>query len=391
MTSTISKKIASRIALSEPKMMGNEWTYIKECLDTNWVSSAGSFVDRFEKMVADYVGAPNAVACASGTAALHTALMVAGVIAGDEVIVPALTFAAPAFAARYIGAWPTFVDVDPLTWQMDPDSVRLFLTEGCELRGGTVVNRVTGRPVRAIIPVHVLGHPVDMDPILELAQRFNLVVIEDAAESLGARYKGKSLGTFGDIACFSFNGNKIITTGGGGMIVTARKEWADKARYLTTQAKDDPIEYVHNEIGYNYRLTNVQAAMGVAQMELLDTFVEKKRQIALRYREGLQKITGIKLPEAAPWASPTFWLYTVQIDREQYGLSSRELMAKLEEEGIQSRPLWHPLHTLAPFSKCTSDRVRVADQIYESAISLPSSVGLSVVDQERVIQSLCHG
>lgn len=366
-------------------MAGNEWRYIKECLDTNWVSSAGKFVDRFEQMVADYVGGQYAVACVNGTAALHMALMVAGVKANDEVLIPALTFAAPAFATRYLGAWPTFLDVDKTTYQLDSKNAKAFLREMCEKKNGTTINRITKRPVRAIIPVHILGHPVDMDPITDLAKEYGLTVIEDAAESLGARYKGKSVGVLGDIACFSFNGNKVITTGGGGMVVTNNETWVKKIRYLTTQAKDDPVEYIHNAIGYNYRLTNIQAAMGVAQMELLGSYLEKKRQITDRYREGL-RIPGITLPEAAPWASPTFWLYTVQIDREQYGLDSRALMAKLAENGIQSRPLWHPLHSLSPFRECATYKVAVADYLYERSLSLPCSVGLDNEQQQSVIR-----
>ncbi|MDO8505860.1 MAG: LegC family aminotransferase [bacterium] len=388
MTSTTSKKIVSRIPLSEPKMAGNEWAYIKECLDTNWVSSAGKFVDRFEKMIAEYVGMKYAVACVNGTAALHMALVVAGVKANDEVLVPALTFAAPAFATRYIGAWPTFIDVDKTTCQLDPEKVRGFLSEMCEVKNGITINRITKRLVRAIIPVHLLGHPVDMDPILELAKEYGLAVIEDAAESLGAKYKGDAVGKRGDIACFSFNGNKIITTGGGGMIVTDNKEWAERARYLTTQAKDDPIEYIHNTVGYNYRLTNIQAAMGVAQMEKIDEYVLAKRCIATRYAEGLGNVAGIKLPTEASWAYSTFWLYTIMVDPAIYGMGSRDLMKKLSAASIDSRPLWHPLHTLVPFVGCAAYQIQAAEWIYEHGLSLPSSVGLRPEDQQKVIYVL---
>lgn len=376
------------IPLAVPHLSGNEWKYLKECLDTNWVSSVGPFVDRFEKMVAEYVGRPYAVACTSGTAALHTALIVAGVASGDEVLIPALTFAAPAFATRYIGAWPTFVDVDHHTWQMDPEAVRLFLMEGCELRGGVAVNRATGRPVRAIIPVHILGHTVDMDPIVELAKEYHLTLIEDAAEGLGVRYKGRQVGSLGDFGCLSFNGNKIITTGGGGMIVTGSEVWAKKARYLTTQAKDDPIEYMHNEIGYNYRLTNIQAALGVAQMEKLNEYVEAKRRIAARYEDGLCDVLGIAIPHGASGTEPTFWLYTIMVDRAHYGMGSRDLMRKLEEKSIQSRPLWHPLHTLKPFEGCTAYKISQATTVYEQGLSLPSSVNLTKEDQEQVIEAI---
>src|SRR6476619_7426048 len=270
---------AGTIPLSVPELGGNEWLYVKECLDTNWVSSAGPFVDRFERMVAAVSGDRFAVATASGTAALHLALLVAGIESDDEVIVSSLTFVAPVNAIRYVGAWPVFIDAEPNHWQMDPQKVADFLTNQCIWANGQLRNKSTGRRVKAILPVHILGHPCDMDPIVQIARKFELVVIEDATEALGARYKSRPVGKPGDVACFSFNGNKIITTGGGGMIVTDNERWAEKAKYLSTQAKDDPIEYIHDEIGYNYRLTNIQAALGVAQIELLDKHIAAKRNI----------------------------------------------------------------------------------------------------------------
>ncbi|MDP3244325.1 MAG: LegC family aminotransferase [bacterium] len=376
------------IPLSVPYIAGNEWKYIKECLDTGWVSSAGAYVERFEKMMADYVGVKHAVACVNGTAALHISLLVAGIKPNDEVLITALTFIAPANAVRYVGAWPVFMDVKEDTWQMDPEKLIKFLTEECEEKNDCLFNRASRRPVTAIIPVHILGHSVDMDPILEIAKLFHLIVIEDATESLGVKYKGKKTGTLGDIACFSFNGNKIITTGGGGMIVTDNKECADKARYLTTQAKDDPIEYIHNEVGYNYRLTNIQAAMGVAQMEKLADFIDCKRAIAKRYQEGLSDVVGITLSKEASGTYATYWLYTILIDKDRYGLSSRELMAELEKEKIQSRPLWHPIHTLKPFNDCPSYQVKVVDKLYRDCLSIPCSVGLTPEDQAKVIQCI---
>ena len=250
-----------KIPLSTPNIEGNEWIYIKECLDTNWVSSVGAFVERFEESMTKRANTDFAVSTVNGTAALHTALMIAGVGDGDEVLIPTLTFVAPANAICYTGAKPVFIDVDSRYWQMDTEKTIDFLDNECAFDGKKLVNRGSGRVVKAIIPVHALGHPVDLDPIIEAAKKYNLLVIEDASESLGATYKDKPLGGIGDIGCFSFNGNKIITTGGGGMLVTSNKAWAEKARYLTTQAKDDEIEYIHDEIGYNYRLTNIQAAM----------------------------------------------------------------------------------------------------------------------------------
>ena len=376
------------IPLSVPEIRGREWRYMKECLDTGWVSSVGEYVDRFEQMVADYLGCRYAVACVNGTAALHTALLIAGIKPREEVIVPALTFVAPANAVRYLGGYPIFVDVDPDFWQIDPQKISDFIRKECEEKNGILVNRNTKRVVRAIIPVHILGHPVNMEPLLEIARRYNLIVIEDAAESLGACYKKRKTGSLADIGCLSFNGNKIITTGGGGMIVTNNPAWAKKARYLTTQAKDDSVEYIHKDIGFNYRLTNIQAAMGVAQMETLDQFIVKKRDLASRYDRGLKGIDGLTLPKQAGWAKPNFWLYTILIDEDRYGKDSRSLMQLLGKEGIQTRPLWCPLTNLTPFSDCYAYKVEIAQKLYKTALSLPSSVGLKARQQNKVIQMI---
>lgn len=360
---------------------------MKDCLDTTWVSSVGAYVDRFERAVADAVGSKYAVATSSGTAALHVALLVAGIQPDDEVLVSTLSFIAPANAIRYVGAWPIFVDADPAYWQMDPEKVRDFLETQCDWRAGALFNRQTRRRVRGVLPVHILGHPVDLDPILELAQKYELAVIEDATESLGARYKHKSVGHLGDIACFSFNGNKLITTGGGGMIVTDNELWAQRAKYLTTQAKDDPIEYVHNQIGFNYRLTNLQAAMGVAQMEQLGDYLKAKRMIAQRYADVLTNIPGISLMPEASWGHSSFWMYTVLVNKREFGMNSRHLMRELETRSVQTRPLWQPLH-LSPAHAGTATDCAVAEMLNRNALSLPSSVGLSPATQERVIENI---
>ena len=374
------------IPLCVPEIRGNEWKYIKECLDTNWVSSVGPFVDRFERELAGYVGTKYAVATCNGTAALHVALLVAGVLPDNEVLVSTLTFIAPANAIRYVGAWPIFIDAEPDYWQMDPEKSVDFLAKQCHWRNGALYNRTTDRRVTAILPVHILGHPVDMNPILEVARRYNLVVVEDATESLGAKYKGDMVGHLGDIACFSFNGNKIITTGGGGMIVTDNEAWARKAKYLTTQAKDDPVKYVHNEIGYNYRLTNIQAAMGCAQVEQLDEYIAAKRRIAAMYAKELSDVAGITpMPEAA-WAFSIFWMYTALVDEAKYGMDSQALMQHLGEAGIQTRPMWEPLHLSAAHKNCDSYQIEIAEKIQEQALSLPSSVSLSSGEQYRVIE-----
>ncbi len=379
---------AEVIPLCVPELGGNEWAYVKECLDTNWVSSVGAFVDRFERAVAERVGVRYAVATVNGTAALHIALLLAGVQPGDEVITSTLTFIAPANAIRYVGAWPVFVDAEPDYWQMDVDKLASFLELGCRWVNGALRNTATGRRVRAILPVHVLGHPVDMDPVLALAERFGLTVIEDATESLGARYRGRAVGSLGSTACFSFNGNKLITTGGGGMLVTNDEALARRARYLTTQAKDDPIEYVHHTVGYNYRLTNVLAAMGVAQMEQLDHHLAAKRRIAARYREGLADVPGLTCMREAPWAESAFWMFTVLVDEAEFGLGSRALLAELARRKIQCRPLWQPLHESTAHMGAFATDCSVAVQLNRTALSLPCSVGLSEHDQQYVIDQI---
>jgi perosamine synthetase len=379
---------ADFIPLIVPEIRGNEWKYVRECLDTNWVSSVGSYVDRFEKMVAERAGTRYAIATVNGTAALHIALLLAGVQADDEVLVSSLTFIAPANAIRYVGAWPVFIDAEPTYWQIDPAGLVDFIDNSCRWDGESLRNRRTGRRVKAILPVHILGHPVDLDPILEAAAKYSLPVIEDATEGLGARYRGRSLGSVGHVGCFSFNGNKIITTGGGGMLVTDNAEWAARARYLTTQAKDDPIEYVHNAIGYNYRLTNLLAAMGCAQMEQLDMFVEAKRQIARRYREALISLPGIHLPEEADWAFSTFWMYTVLIDEKESRIDSRELLRELAARKIQTRPLWQPIHRSPAHTIADNPSCPNSDALYRQAISLPCSVGLSSSAQNQVVDVL---
>ncbi len=376
------------IPLSVPTLRGNEWRYIKECLDTGWVSSVGAFVERFERMVADYVGATHAVATVNGTAALHIALLLAGVQPDDEVLVSSLTFIAPVNAIRYVGAWPVFIDAEPDSWQMDPQRVAAFLTQRCTWRNGALYTTSTQRRVRAIVPVHILGHPVDIDPILELARTYNLVVIEDAAESLGARYRERMVGHLGDIACFSFNGNKVMTTGGGGMLVTENEAWAQRARYLTTQAKDDTVEYIHHEVGYNYRLTNIQAAMGCAQMEQLDDYIAVKRQRAAHYTAALAGVPGITPMPEATWAWSTRWLSTILVDAAAYGMDSRALLRALHAARIQTRPLWQPVHLSQAHQGSEPLPCPVAERLNQMALSLPSSVGLTDEQLARVVWAI---
>jgi perosamine synthetase len=378
---------AGGIPLCVPHLAGREWEYIKECLDTNYVSSVGSFVNRFERMVADTVGARYGVATVNGTSAIHIALIVAGVETDDEVIMPTLTFIAPANAVRYAGAWPFFIDAESEYWQIDPGLVEEHLRRNCRVVSGVLRNTRTNRRVKALLPVHILGHPCDMDRLRALSSEFKLALIEDATESLGATYKGHPVGTLSDVGCFSFNGNKLITTGGGGMIVTDDEELARRAKYLTTQAKDDPIEFVHGAVGYNYRLTNIQAALGCAQLEQLETFLRAKRRIFETYREGFARTPGITMMRESPEVTSARWLSTILVDEHVFGMDSRDLMERLAEVDIQSRPLWQPLHR-SPAHPDGRATCPVADDIQSHALSLPSSVGLEPKQQTAIINRI---
>lgn len=379
---------AGFIPLSEPEIRGNEWKYVKECLDTGWVSSLGPFVDRFEREVADYVGASHAVAMVNGTAALHTALRVAGVRPGDEVIVSNLTFIAPVNAIRYCQAHPVLMDADPDTWHMDVGKVAAFLAEECEVRGEDCYNRCTGRRVRAILPVHLLGFACQMDRVMALARRYRLEVVEDASEAMGVRYRGRHVGTIGNVGVFSFNGNKIVTSGGGGILVTDDRSHAERARYLSTQARDDALEYIHNEIGYNYRLSNIQAALGVAQLEQLDDFIARKRAIARAYHNALSDVAGITLMPAPPDTEPTWWLYTILLDGATTLAERKTVIKNLNDRGFGARPLWHTIHDLPPHRDCQAVRIEHSIRLYERAISLPSSVGLGDDELQRCVDVL---
>jgi perosamine synthetase len=371
------------VALSKPHLGGNEWTYVKACLDSGWVSGAGVFVERFEREVAAYAGAGHAVAVVNGTAGLHVALRVVGVEPGDEVLVPTLTFIAPVNAIRYCGAHPVLVDADPASWQMDAARVEGFLAEACELRDGACYNRRTGRRVRAMLPVHLLGLACEMERLTALARRYHLRVVEDAAEAMGARHRGRHVGTFGDIGVFSFNGNKIMTTGGGGMVVTDHEPYARSARYLTTQAKDDPEEFIHREVGYNYRLSGIQAALGAAQLEQLNRFIEKKRSIARAYEALLRGVASLTLMPSPPQTQATYWLYTVLLGGAATFEDARRVIRALRGRGIEARSLWRPMHQLDPYRTCERVGTAQAEALYARAISLPSSVGMSGDDVER--------
>lgn len=370
------------VPLCEPSLTGREREYVDECLRTGWVSTAGPFVNRFEAAFAERLGMPEAVAVASGTAAIHLALLAVGVQPEDEVLVSSMTFIAPANAVRYAGAWPVFIDAEPVSWQMDLQIVRGFLANDCQKTSDGLINRGTGRRVSAILPVHILGHPVDMDGVMEIAAEYGLKVIEDSTESLGAFCRNRPAGTIGHVGCFSFNGNKLITSGGGGMVVSSDLRILKTVRHLSTQAKEPGNEYIHDRIGFNYRLTNVQAALGFAQLEQVDEFLQKKRAIAGLYLSELGGAPGLEFQVEAAWARSAWWLFTILAD------SSRELIAALAAEGISSRPLWQPMHRSAPHAGSFALPCPVADRLFERGVSLPSSVSLSPGDQRRVCEAV---
>jgi perosamine synthetase len=280
------------------------------------------------------------------------------------------------------------MDAEPDCWQMNVDLVADFLAHECVPSAQGLRHKASGRRVSGLLPVHILGHPVDLDPLAELAGQHGLFMIEDATESLGARYRGKNAGAIGHLACFSFNGNKVITTGGGGMITTNNAAFAAKARHLTTQAKADPVEYIHDEIGYNYRLTNIQAAMGCAQLERLEEFIAAKRRIARTYREAFAAVPGLEFMPQSDWAESTYWLSSVKIRADDFGLDSRAVMRKLGEHQIQSRPLWQPINLSPAYRELKAPPCPVAAALYREVLSLPSSVGLQASDQQRVIETM---
>ena len=342
-----------------------------------------------------FTGASHAVACVNGTAALQVALRIVGVLPGDEVIVPTLTFIATANSVKYLGAEPVFMDCDDY-YNIDIEKTADFLRDETETRHGTTYNKRSGRRIAAIMPVHIFGNAVRMDELVAICRDRNIRVVEDATESLGTFYLNREqekrhTGTVGDIGCFSFNGNKIITTGGGGMIITNVPEFAEKAKYLTTQAKDDEVRYVHNEIGYNFRLTNVQAAIGVAQLELLPEFLATKRKNFLMYKEKIEKINGLTLADSPPYARNNHWMYPLQIDKNVYGKDREELMEDLKVNGIQSRPVWHLTHLQLPYLYCRHYRIEKAFRMLDITLNIPCSSNLQEQDIDYIIDRLHNG
>jgi len=363
-------------ALHEPSFAGNEWLYLKECLDSTFVSSAGKFVDRLEVELAAYTGAKHAIAVVNGTAALHIALKLAGVGANDEVLVPALTFVATANAITYCSAIPHFVDSEERTLGVDAAKLREYLNASTAQHSGQCVNRNSGRVIRALVPMHTFGHPVDLDGMLAIAQDFNLVLVEDAAESLGSYYHNRHTGTFGLLGTLSFNGNKTITTGGGGAIMTNDAGLARHARHLTTTAKlPHAWDYVHDEIGYNYRMPNLNAAVGCAQLEQLPALLAAKRELFQRYRRAFAEVAGVSLMAEPQHCQSNYWLQTLLLDTRHAPHRDAVLQAT-NAAGIQTRPAWMLMNELIPFKDYPSMELSGAQSLSQRLINIPSSSGL---------------
>jgi len=363
------------IPLAEPDLSGNEERYVVECVRSGWISSKGKFVEEFEKQFAKYIGVKYAIAVSSGTAALHLALAAVGVKPSDEVIIPTFTMIANANTVMYLGAKPVLVDSELNTWNIDPDKIK---------------EKITNR-TKAIVVVHIYGHPADMDPIIEIAEKYGLYVIEDAAEAHGAEYKGRKVGSIGHVSAFSFYANKIITTGEGGMVTTDDPEIAEKVRELRDQYYDYSRRkwLIHKDIGYNYRMTNLQASIGLAQLERIEYFVEKHRKNAYYYNSLLKDVNGITLPPEASWAKNVYWMYTILIDKRKTGISRDELMIELEKCGIDTRATFLPIHLQPPyFNMFRDEKHPVAEYLSSTGMNLPSGNTLSKEDIEYTVDCI---
>lgn len=378
------------IPLSIPNFEGNELKYVTDAVGQGWVSTGGAYITRLEQDIADYLGTPKAVACQSGTAALHLSLMEAGVEYGELVIVPTLTFIAAVNPVRYMMAEPVFMDCDD-SLCMDTEKLETFCREECDLKEEGLFHRPTGKRIRALVVVHVFGNMADMERIMDIADKYQLKVIEDATEALGTkytegRYAGKYAGTIGDFGAFSFNGNKIITTGGGGMVVARDKAAMDHMQYISTQAKDDPVCYVHGEVGYNYRMTNVQAALGVAQMEFLEEFISRKNRNYDLYASRLQEDRHMELMDFCKGTRPNKWFYALLLpDREE---EMPLLVEALSEQGVQTRPVWGLIHQQRPYQNCIAYRIEKAVWYSCHVLNLPCSTNLTEEEIARVCDAL---
>jgi perosamine synthetase len=366
-----------------PSVEGQEDAYVAEAV-RNGMLAVGPHIGRFERAIADFTGARHAIALSNGTAALHLALVVAGVRPGDLVIVPTMTFAATANAIKYCGADPVFFDVESCSWGLDVEQVRHFLEHECEGN----VEKASRRRVAAILPVDLYGHPADLDAISELADRFQVPVVEDAAEALGARYKGRRIGEGTRLCCLSFNGNKIITGGNGGMVLTDDETLAKRIRYLSTQAKDDPVEFVHGAVGYNYRMPNINAAVALAQSEKLEEWVARKRGFVAEYDRRFADIDGVSMWRETQWGESSCWMAILTVDESRHPSAVQRLRRVLPEQGIEARPVWLPLHRQAPFSSGKPKTMEVAERIYRTSLCLPCSTGLTAAELDTVASAV---
>ncbi|WP_066055884.1 LegC family aminotransferase [Robertmurraya korlensis] len=379
------------IPLSVPNLKGKELEYVTHAVQTEWVSSVGAYVDSFETKTAEYVNAAGAISVQNGTSGLHVALQVCGVSAGDEVIVPTLTFIAAVNPVKYLSADPIFMDCDD-SLCMDPVKLSDFCKEECIFTDGKLINKRTGKYIKAVLVVHVFGNLADMERITEIADEFNLKIIEDATEALGSYYsegvlKGKFAGTIGTLGVYSFNGNKIITTGGGGMIVSNDKELLKKAKHLTTQAKSDDLYYTHDEIGYNYRMTNVQAAIGLAQLEQIETFIKQKQENYVAYQEGIRKIPGLQMLPFREDIRSNYWFYSLFIS-EDYPLNRENLIQYLNENKIQARPVWGLINEQKPYLSNQVYKIENAKKYWANVVNIPCSSNLTEEDVQYIINCL---
>lgn len=360
------------IPLHEPTLGEKEIEYVADCITSGWVSSVGKYVDRFEKQLAEYAGVKRAVAVVNGTAALHIALKIAGVQPGDEIFMPSLTFVATANAASYVQAVPHFVDVSKETLGLDPYKLDEHILDIGEMKNGELINKNTGRVIRAVVPMHTFGHPVNLDQLLVVCARYNLALVEDAAESLGSFYKGKHTGGIGVTGAVSFNGNKIITTGGGGAILTNDEKLADYAKHITTTAKiPHPYEYEHDEVGYNYRMPNLNAALGCAQLEKMEDFISSKRTLVNKYKQIFENFDGVSVFEEGPHVKSNYWLQTLLIDINKHKLEN--VLEVLNTSGIMARPVWTPLHKLSMFENSPRSNLETTKYLAERLMNIPST------------------
>jgi perosamine synthetase len=365
------------VGLHEPEFSGNEWKYVKNCIDSGWVSSTGKYVEIFEDALAKFTGANYAIATVNGTAALHACLLLAGVRPNDEVIMPALTFVGTANSAAGMGAIPHFADVEEHTLGLDPVKLDAHLNATTEFIGNDCKNKITGRKISACIPVHTFGHPVDLDPLVKVCKKFNIALIEDAAESLGSYYKNKHTGNHGLLAALSFNGNKTITTGGGGVILCNDPLLAAKAKHLTTTAKvSHKWEYCHDQIGYNYRLPNINAALGCAQIEQLPRFLEQKRRLAENYAAVFAKIEGVHFFTEPDFAESNYWLNALLLDSSMAGIRD-DILSATNKIGFMTRPIWTPMHYLKMYEGCPKMNLSVSEDLCKRIINIPSSPSLA--------------